>query len=46
MSAARICARVGSLKSIEALESAMKINADLELQTSFRNAIEAIQKRQ
>ena len=46
MSAARICARVGSLKSIEALESAMKINADLELQTSFRNAIEAIQKSQ
>jgi len=23
----------------------MKINADLELQTSFRNAIEVIQKR-
>lgn len=46
MSAARICARVGGQKSIDALESAMKIDADLELQTSFRNAIEAIQKRQ
>lgn len=45
MSAARICARVGTQKSIDALEAAMKINADLELQTSFRNAIEAIQKR-
>ncbi len=45
MSAARICARVGGPKSVEALEAAMKINADLELQTSFRNAIEAIQKR-
>jgi hypothetical protein len=45
MSAARICARVGSQKAINALEAAIKINADLELQTSFRNAIEAIQKR-
>jgi hypothetical protein len=45
MSAARICARVGSQKAINALQTGMKVNADLELQTSFRNAIEAIQKR-
>ena len=45
MSAARITGRVGSPESIEALKRAMEFKADVELVTSFQNAINAINTR-
>lgn len=45
MSAARITGRVGSSKSIEALNAAMLVRADGELRASLQNAINAIRKR-
>ncbi len=45
MSAAKIASRVGSDAAINALEEALKTTNDLELQTSFQNALEAIKQR-
>jgi hypothetical protein len=46
MSAARIIGRVGGKSGAEALQSALESTKDLELQTSFSNAIDAIRQRQ
>ncbi len=45
MSAAKIASRVGSDAAISALQEALKNTNDLELQTSFQNAVEAIKQR-
>lgn len=46
MSAARIIGRVGGKSGAEALQRALESTTDLELQTSFTNAIDAIRQRQ
>jgi hypothetical protein len=45
MSAARIASRVGGKKSLDLLEELIAKEKDLELQSSFENARDAIQQR-
>lgn len=45
MSAARIASRVGGEASVTALKNALNDTEDQELQTSFRNALEVLEKR-
>ncbi len=46
MSAARIIGRVGGKSGEEALQFALEATTDLELQSSFSNALDAIRQRQ
>ncbi len=46
MSAARIIGRVGGTTGAEALQLALEATTDLELQSSFSNALDAIRQRQ